>query len=62
MGNTITSLHHGIPTHRITAEFPSGKIAQNSSSIDEGDHSGLPKSSMVEQLQRKPRMVDLTEN
>ena len=60
-----TQLHLYImayPHPQITAEFPSGKTAQNSSSLDGGDHSGLPKSSMVDQLQRKPRMVHLTEN
>lgn len=60
-----TQLHPYIkvyPPHRITAEFPSGKTAQNSSSVDRRDHSGLPECSIVEQLQSKPRMVDLGEN
>lgn len=49
-------------THRITAEFPS---EQNSSELRLSRWRrsfGSSKSSMVDQLQRKPRMVYLTEN
>lgn len=61
MVTTITSRHHGMPTHKITAEFPSGETAQSSSSVD-GDHLSITERVMAVQFQKEVRAVDLIGN